>query len=330
MLRLGVIGAGYWGPNLIRNFASLEDVSLERIADLDATALAKLKETYPKVDFTTNPDDVLGSNLDAICIATSAHTHYELAKKALLAGKHVFCEKPLTLKACEAEDLVEISEKKNLKLMVGHLMLYHPAVRKLKALIDSGKLGQVFYVNSMRVNLGIARSNENALWSLTPHDLSIILYLFGKDTPVGVSATGKDFLTQGVEDIVFVSLYFNGNQMAHVRASWLDPEKIRRVKVTGSRGIAIFDDVGKDSVVKFLEDWIEPKGNGDFSYHKTNEAEVFEVDKLEPLRLECEHFVECVLQGKKPLTDGLNGARVVAILERAEESLKEKGAYKSL
>lgn len=330
MLRLGVIGAGYWGPNLIRNFASLEDVSLERIADLDTTALAKLKETYPKVDFTTNPDDVLGSNLDAICIATSAHTHYELAKKALLAGKHVFCEKPLTLKACEAEDLVEISEKKNLKLMVGHLMLYHPAVRKLKALIDSGKLGQVFYVNSMRVNLGIARSNENALWSLTPHDLSIILYLFGKDTPVGVSATGKDFLTQGVEDIVFVSLYFNGNQMAHVRASWLDPEKIRRVKVTGSRGIAIFDDVGKDSVVKFLEDWIEPKGNGDFSYHKTNEAEVFEVDKLEPLRLECEHFVECVLQGKKPLTDGLNGARVVAILERAEESLKEKGAYKSL
>lgn len=330
MIRLGAIGVGYWGPNLIRNFASLENVSLEKVADLDQTALDRIRKAYPKVNFTTNPDDILDSDLDAVCVSTGAQTHYEITKKALLADKHVFCEKPLTLKSSDAQELVEIAEQRNLRLMVGHLMLYHPAVRKLKTLIDSGKLGEVFYVNSMRVNLGIARSNENALWSLCPHDLSIILYLFGDSLPVGVSATGKDFLTPGVEDIVFASLFFNEKKMAHVRASWLDPEKIRRVKVTGSRGIAIFDDVGRDSEVRFLEDWIEPKGNGEFAYHKSDNAEVFELEKVEPLRLECEHFVECVIEEKRPLTDGRNGAHVVAILERAEQSLKEKGAYKSL
>ncbi len=330
MIRLGVIGAGYWGPNLIRNFAVLKNVSLEKISDLDQTVIDKIKPDYPNTAFTKDAAELFDSDLDAICVATSAPTHYELAKKALEAGKHVFCEKPLTLKSNQAKELVELAEKKNRRLMVGHLMLYHPAVRKLRELIEQGKLGDVFYVNSMRVNLGIARSNENALWSLAPHDISIILYLFGSNLPVGVSATGKDFLTRGVEDIVFASLFFNGNQIAHTRVSWLDPEKIRRVKVTGSRGIAIFDDVGKDSVVQFHEDWIEPKGNGVFTNHKSKTPEIFELEKVEPLKLECEHFVECVIHGKKPLTDGQNGLNVVSILERAEESLKEKGAYKSL
>lgn len=330
MLRLGIIGAGYWGPNLVRNFASLKNVSLERIADLDPAALEKLNQTYPQVRFTTNPDELLSSDLDAICIATSAHTHYKLAKKALGAGKHVFCEKPLTLKTNEAEELVEIADKRNLRLMVGHLMLYHPAIQRLREIIDSGELGELLYMNSMRVNLGIARSNENALWSLTPHDISIILYLFQNLSPLGVSAVGADFLTPGIEDVVFVSLFFEHNRLGHIRASWLDPTKIRRLKVVGSKGMAVFDDVGKDSVIEFYDEWIEPKAEGEFEHHRNEKPRIIELEKIEPLRLECEHFVECVIDGKKPLTDGQSGAKVVAILEHAQASLKEKGAYKNL
>jgi len=330
MLRVGVIGAGYWGPNLIRNFASIDDVSLEQVADINKAALEKIKADYPGVRTTLDPHELLASDVDAVCIATSAPTHYELTREALLQGKHVLCEKPLTLKSEEAQELVQLADERNLTLMVGHLMLYHPAIRKIKELIDSGKLGDLLYVNSIRVNLGIARSNENVLWSLTPHDLSMILYLFDNEMPLGLSAAGQDFLTPGIEDIVFVSLFFAANRLGHVRASWLDPTKIRRLKVAGSKGMIVFDDVGADSTLKFYDEWIEPKGDGGFEHHRNFTPHVYEIEKAEPLRLECEHFVQCVLEGKKPLTDGRNGLAVVTILERAQASLKEKGAYKSL
>lgn len=329
-VKLGVIGAGYWGPNLIRNFASLENVSLTKIADIDQAKLDKLKETYPRVEYSTDPDEVFASDVDAICISTNAPSHYELSKKSLQAGKHTFCEKPLTLRAAEADELVRIAEDKDLRLMVGHVMVYHPAVRRIKDILDSGEIGDLLYINSIRVNLGIARSHENALWSLTPHDLSIILYLFEGEHPVGVSATGKDFLTPGVEDIVFLSLYFNQQNMAHVRASWLDPQKLRKLIVVGSKGIVIFNDIGKDSVIEVYDKWIKPLPDGTFEHNCNDEAKIYEIPADEPLKLECEDFVRSVLDGNPPITDGKSGATVVSILEHAQESIKKKGAYLAL
>lgn len=330
MIHLGVIGAGYWGPNLIRNFAAINNVSLERVADINKAVLEKIETDYPGIKTTIDPHQLLTSDVDAVCIATSAPTHYDLAREALLCGKHVLCEKPLTLKAEEADELVEIAQKRGLILMVGHLMLYHPAIRKIKELIDQGKIGKLLYVNSIRVNLGIARANENALWSLTPHDLSMILYLFDNQMPEGLSAAGADFLTPGIEDMVFVSLFYSDNRFGHVRASWLDPTKIRRLKVIGTKGMIVFDDMGADSTLEFYDEWIEPKGNKTFEHHRNFTPKLLEIGKAEPLRIECEHFVQCVLEGKRPLTDGQNGADVVRILEKAQESLDEKGSYKPL
>ena len=330
MLRLGVIGAGYWGPNLIRNFAAIDDVSLEQVADIDQAKLDKLKDAYPQTRFTTDPEEVFLSDLDAICIATDANTHYELTKKDLLAGKHAFCEKPLTLKSAEADELVRIAEEKDLRLMVGHVMVYHPAICKIKEILDSGEIGELLYINSIRVNLGIARTNENALWSLTPHDLSIILYLFEGEHPVGVSTTGKCFLTPGVEDIVFLSLFFNTKHMAHVRASWLDPQKLRKLIVVGSKGIAVFNDIDADSMIEVYDKWIAPKGDGTFEHHCNEKPRIYEIEKVEPLRLECEDFVQSVLDGRPPITDGKSGATVVSILEHAQKSMKEKGTYQPL
>lgn len=330
MLKLGVIGAGYWGPNLIRNFAAIDAVSLEGIADINKAALEKIETDYPGIKTTLDPHELLASDVDAVCIATSAPTHYDLAREALLCGKHVLCEKPLTLQTEEADELVEIAQKSGLILMVGHLMLYHPAIRTIKEMIEEDKLGKLLYVNSIRVNLGIARSHENVLWSLTPHDLSMILYLFDNEMPLGVSAAGADFLTPGIEDMVFVSLFYSDNRFGHVRASWLDPTKIRRLKVIGSKGMVVFDDVGADSALEFYDEWIEPKGNGGFEHRRNFTPHIYEIEKAEPLKLECEHFIQCVLEGKRPLTDGQNGADVVRILEGAQTSLKEKGAYKPL
>jgi len=327
MVRLGVIGAGYWGPNLIRNFASIEDVKLEKVVDLDPEALAKLKDNYPDTRFSHDAEELFASDVDAVCVATGAASHYELSRKALLAGKHVFCEKPLTLKSAEADELVKIAQEKNLRLMVGHVMVYHPAIRRIKQVLESGEIGNLLYINSIRVNLGLARAHENALWSLTPHDLSIILYLFEGEHPVGVSATGKDFLTPGVEDIVFLSLFFNQKNMAHVRASWLDPQKLRKLIVVGSKGIAIFNDIGKGSVVEVYDKWIAAKGDGTFEHNRNDDAKVYEIEGAEPLKLECEDFIKSVMDGRPPITDGKSGATVVSILEHAQNSIRQKGAY---
>ncbi|MBN2378863.1 Gfo/Idh/MocA family oxidoreductase [candidate division WOR-3 bacterium] len=327
MIRLGVIGAGYWGPNLIRNFASIKEVKVEKVIDLDIEALDRIKEKYPDTLFSNDTEELFDSKVDAICVATNAPTHYELTKKALLSGKHTFCEKPLTLKTTEAEELVKIAEEKNLRLMVGHVMVYHPAIRKIKQILDSGEIGELLYINSIRVNLGLARVHENALWSLTPHDLSIILYLFEGEHPVGVSATGKDFLTPGVEDIVFLSLFFNQQNIAHVRASWLDPEKLRRLIVVGSKGIAIFNDIGKGSVIEVYDKWIKPKEAGGFEHNQNEKSKIYELDKVEPLKLECEDFIKSIVDGKPPIADGRSGATVVSILEHADNSMKQKGTY---
>ncbi|MBD3284743.1 gfo/Idh/MocA family oxidoreductase [candidate division WOR-3 bacterium] len=330
MVRLGVVGAGYWGPNLIRNFARIEDVKIEQIADSNKDALAKLQDTYADTVFTQNPEELFASNVDAVCIATNAETHFQLSKQALLAGKHTFCEKPMTLKTSEAEELVEIAREKGLVLMVGHVMVYHPAIRRIKGILDSGEIGDLLYINSIRVNLGLARAYENVLWSLTPHDLSIFLYLFEGEHPVGVSATGKDFLTPGVEDIVFLSLFFNQENLAHVRASWLDPVKTRKLIVVGTKGIIVFNDTGADSVIKIYDKWIKPKGDGTFEHNRNDEFKVYDIPKDEPLFLECQDFIKSIVNGKRPITDGESGATVISILEHAQESMKQKGTYLAL
>ncbi len=330
MVRMGVIGAGYWGPNLIRNFASLDEVKLETVVDLNPKALEKIAQAHPDIKLISDANELFTSDVDAICIASGAPSHYKLAKQALLAGKHTFCEKPLTLKTKEAEELVKIAKEKDLKLMVGHVMVYHPAIRKIKEIVESGQIGMLLYINSIRVNLGLARAHENALWSLTPHDLSIILYLFEGEHPVGVSATGNDFLTPGVEDIVFLSLFFKQDTMAHVRASWLDPQKLRKLIVVGSTGIAVFNDIGKGSVVEVYDKWIKVKDDGSFEHNRNEKPVVYELGEAEPLKLECQDFISSIIENRKPVADGESGAVVVSILEHAQNSIKQKGAYLSL
>ena len=251
-LNVAVVGAGYWGKNLVRNFATAKRCSLKYICDLDEKILASQKKNFPAVQTALRLEDVLGSDVEAVVIAVDVPRHFEVAKKCLDAGKHVYVEKPLTLKVFESNILVELAEKKNLKLMVGHLLEYHPAVNYIKELINSGELGQPYYMYTQRVNLGIIRQNENAWWSLAPHDISVICYQLGSK-PVSVSAWGQSYLQKGIEDVVFASVKFEDGKMANIHCSWLDPHKIRKMTVVGSEKMVTFDDMEASEKIRIWD-----------------------------------------------------------------------------
>ena len=314
MTTVGVVGLNYWGPNLVRNFDELAELTW--VCDLDPEHLRPTASRYPNAKATESYDDLLSDDaLDAVVIATPVPTHFELAKQALEAGKHVFVEKPPAMHAVEMDELVRIAGERDLVLMPGHLLLYHPGVLKLKELIDAGDLGDVLCVYGNRVNLGIVRKNENALWSLGVHDLSVILYLVNEDPEVA-TAQGSASITQGVEDVVFCFLRFPSGKIAHMHLSWLDPHKMRKMTVVGSEKMVVFDDMEPERKVTVYEKRAGSSGelfSGDISIPKISAAE--------PLRLECTFFLE-LIDGEHDRSKVANdGARVVRALELLTESL---------
>jgi len=329
IVNTAMIGVGNWGKNLVRNFAELSDSNLMICCDLDEKKLNKIKKTLPKVSITKNIDDILHNpEIDAVIIATSASTHFKVAKKCLLSGKHVFVEKPLCLYEKDVKELNKIAKEKHKKIMVGHLLEYHPAVNYLKDFIKSGKLGNVYYIYSQRVNLGKIRYDENALWSLAPHDISVILYLLNEE-PISVSARGEYYLQKDLEDVVFLNLQFKNKKMANIHLSWLDPHKIRKITVVGSKKMVAFDDMNASEKIRIYDKGADLSVKY-VSYEESitlrdGDVVIPSFDLKEPLKLECQHFLDCIIKNKKPRSDGDDGLRVVRVLEAAKKSLKKNG-----
>jgi predicted dehydrogenase len=329
MVDLAIIGAGSWGKNLVRNFYELRRQNQVYACDLDDAKLAKLRSAFPMLQTTQDYQEILSNdNIQAVVVASSAVTHYDLAKRALEAGKDVFVEKPLALSYRDAAEVVELAERRQRILMVGHLMLYHPVSQQLRQLIQSGELGEVYYIYSQRVNLGQVRRDENALWSFGPHDLSIIFYLLGQE-PTDISARGQTYLQEGIEDVVFVSLNFPNRVSAHIHLSWLDPHKLRKITVVGSKKMAVFDDMATSEKLRIYNNSAEKKIDydtyGDYITLRFGEIVIPYVSMIEPLKLECQHFLECVEQRQQPRTNGQDGLRVVKALEAANFSLRRNG-----
>jgi predicted dehydrogenase len=318
--KIGLVGLGYWGPNLARNFGDLAE--LRWLCDLDPELRELFAPRYSNARFTGDFDDLLNDpDLDAVVIATPAVTHYELAKRALDAGKHVLVEKPPAMNAVEAEDLVSTAEANARVLMPGHLLLYHPAVRTVKALIDAGELGEVFCVYSNRQNLGKIRTDENALWSLGVHDLSVILHLLDEE-PTETWAHGSAFLTPGVEDVVFCYLRFPSGKIAHMHLSWLDPHKMRKLTVVGNEKMVVFDDMELERKVTIYEKgpWQPTHTYGEWQT-RTGDISSPKIPSDEPLRLECRHFLDLVAGKGDPLRAAQDGLAVVRVLEQLQASL---------
>jgi predicted dehydrogenase len=320
MTKIGLVGLGYWGPNLARNFAELAE--LRWLCDLDPELREQFAPRYPNARMTADLDELLNDpELEAIVIATPAPTHYELAKRALEAGKHVLVEKPPALNAADAEDLVAAAESAGRVLMPGHLLLYHPAVHAVKKLIDAGELGEVFCVYSNRQNLGKIRTDENALWSLGVHDLSVILHLLDEE-PSEAWAHGNSFLTPGVEDVVFCYLRFPSGKIAHMHLSWLDPHKMRKLTVVGNEKMVVFDDMELERKVTIYEKgpWQPTHTYGEWQT-RTGDISSPKIASDEPLRLECRHFLDLVAGEGDPLRAAQDGLAVVRVLEQLQASL---------
>ncbi|MDZ7373707.1 MAG: Gfo/Idh/MocA family oxidoreductase, partial [candidate division KSB1 bacterium] len=332
-LRIAQLGVGNWGKNVLRNLLGLPGVEVPVVADIDPALRAATARQYPTLRVVESVDAVLSEpGLDAVVIATPPRTHYELALKALTEGKNVFVEKPLTLSASDAEVLVREAEARGLVLMVGHILEYHPAFLRMKEMIDAGELGDLLYAYSTRVNLGVVRRDENALWSFAPHDVSVILWFFG-EAPSRVQCTGQAYLQPGIEDVAFLSLAFPSGRLAHIHVSWLDPHKIRRLTLVGSRKMAVLDDMEAMEKIRVYD-----KGVGKGTYLGYGEdlslrfGDIWApyVQMREPLRAELEHFVQCIRTGERPRSDGRDGLRVVRVLEGAQRSLKRGGEPVSL
>ena len=327
MLGIGVIGAGYWGPKHVRNFNELPGARTTIVADLDEQRLNTIQQQFPGTRTTTNYRHVLESaDVDAVVVATPVSTHGRLAEEALLAGKHVLVEKPLARTSREAEDLVKVAESHGRVLMVGHTFLYNPAVTALRQLIQDGVLGDIYYINAQRLNLGLFQRDINVMWDLAPHDLSIIMHILGAE-PVAVSAVGTAYVQPAIEDVAYINLAFPNRVRAAVHVSWLDPNKVRRLTVVGSRKMAVYDDVEALEKIRIYDKGVEPPAAtasfGDFQLsYRYGDIMIPHIAVTEPLRLECEHFLECIRSGMQPLSDGRQGVTVVRVLEAAQASLE--------
>jgi predicted dehydrogenase len=322
-IRVGVVGLGYWGPNLARNFAAIAGCELAWLCDESIVARDKLAPSFSGARATGELEDLLNDpELDAIILATPVPTHAALAIRVAEAGKHCFVEKPLATTAADGEAAVAAAERAGRILMVGHLLEYHPAVDRLKDLIDEGQLGGLYYVYSNRLNLGKLRAEENALWSLGAHDVSVILRLIGEE-PVECSAHGESYVRAPVQDVVFCFLRFPSGIVAHLHLSWLDPHKERRLTVVGARRMATFDDMLLDGKLTVYDKGFDEDAHT-WGEYITRSGESFspQITNAEPLRIECEHFIECIRSGSTPRSDGHSGLRVVRVLERLQHSLE--------
>jgi|YelNatPaOPRAMG01_1025707.scaffolds.fasta_scaffold00261_2 predicted dehydrogenase len=327
-IRIAQVGVGNWGKNVLRNLMSLPGVEVPVVAEADATLRQSTARQYPGVRVVDSAEQVTGDpGIDAVVIATPPRTHFALAQQALMHGKHTFVEKPLTLLAADAAKLVQEAEERGLVLMVGHILEYHPAFLRMKEMIDAGELGELLYAYSTRVNLGVVRRDENALWSFAPHDVSVILWFFG-ETPSQVQCSGQAYLQPDIEDVAFLNLIFPSGRLAHIHVSWLDPHKIRRLTLVGSRKMAVLDDMEAMEKIRVYDKGVGKGtylGYGEDLSLRFGDIWVPYVQMREPLRAELEHFVECIRTGSRPRSDGRDGLRVVRVLECAQQSLKHGG-----
>jgi predicted dehydrogenase len=325
VIKVGLAGLGYWGPNLARNFDDLADLSW--LCDLSPDLLDRFGARYPNARTTSRFDDLLeDGSLQAVIVATPVATHYELARRALEAGKHVFVEKPPALSGTEADELAALAEERGLVLLPGHLLLYHPAVAKMKDLVEAGELGDIRYLYGNRQNLGQIRKDENALWSLGVHDLSVILHLIGEE-PSEVLARGESFIREGVEDVVFCYLRFPSGVVAHMHLSWLDPHKMRKITVVGRNKMAVFDDMELERKVTVYDKGTEQPSES-YGEWRTRTGDIYipKIPNDEPLRLECRHFLSLVAGDGDPHAAAREGATVVRVLEQLQHSLERTPA----
>jgi predicted dehydrogenase len=328
---VGVVGCGYWGPNLVRNFKSLPDCELRAMCDLSEARLKHMRGLYPDVQGIADFGHMLnGVGVDAVVVAAPVKHHFALARAALLSGKHTLIEKPMAASSAECEELIAIAQSKGLVLMVGHTFLYSAAVRKIAEIVQAGDLGEIRYINSRRLNLGLFQKDINVAWDLAPHDISIILHIL-EEFPLAVNCQGNAHVTPGIEDVTNISLTFRHKRFATIQSSWLEPRKVREMTIVGTRRMIVYDDVETNEKIRIYDTRVERPPHHDtfaefhYSYHY-GDIYIPYIKQEEPLRGECQHFLECIEKGAEPLTSGHKGLELVKILEAASASLKQQGA----
>jgi len=328
MLRMGIIGYGYWGPNLVRNFSITEGITVKSVCDINPDAVKKASKIYPNIEATTDYNKTLTSpEIDAVAIATPVFTHYELAKKALENGKHVFVEKPFTSTVAQAEELIELADRKNLTIMVDHTFLFSGAVRKIKELINDNVLGNLYYFDSTRVNLGLFQHDINVIWDLAPHDFSIMDYVV-EEKPTAVAATGISHFNNK-ENIAYVTVYFSNSMIGHFNVNWMSPVKVRNTLIGGDKKMLVWNDLESDEKIKIYDKGVEvttPESIYDLLIsYRSGDVWAPKINQIEALKVEADYFVECVTNNETPINDGVAGLRVVKILEATDKSLIKRG-----
>jgi predicted dehydrogenase len=328
---VGVVGCGYWGPNLIRNFKGLPNCHLGAVCDVNQARLKHMVSLYPDVEGVTDFDHLLnGVGIDAVVVATPVKYHHALAKASLLAGKHTLIEKPMAASSAECEELIEIAKRNGLVLMIGHTFLYSAPVRKIAEIVQAGDIGEIRYINSRRLNLGLFQKDINVAWDLAPHDISIILHILG-ELPQTVNCQGNAHVTPGIEDVTNISLSFRHKRFATIQSSWLEPRKVRDMTIVGTRRMIVYDDLQTHEKIRIYDVRVERPPHYDtfadfhYSYHY-GDSYIPHIQQEEPLKAECQHFLDCIEKGNKPLTSGYEGLELVRILEAASASLKDRGA----
>ena len=328
MIRFGVIGYGYWGPNVVRNLHGLDSAQVVAICDMNPGALAKAGKAYPDVRLTSDPDEILAAtDIDAIAVITPVWTHFQLAKKALLNGKHVFVEKPFTATSEQALELINLAEQKHLQIIVDHTFLFTGAVKKIHELIENNTLGKLYYYDSTRVNLGLFQHDVDVLWDLAPHDLSVVDHLIGQ-RPEAIIATGKSHFN-GLTDVAYMTVYYPDNVIAHINVNWLSPVKVRTTLIGGENKMVVWNDLEADEKIKVYDRGVKmagPEGVHDLRVsYRSGDMWAPKVESFEALKAEMAYFVACIENGERPFNDGIAGLRVVRMLEAAEQSLKLQG-----
>lgn len=338
-INIGIIGCGHWGPNYLRNFSLMPEANVCWVSDLNSKRLVHIKQLHPAVKTTKDYKKIISdTSIDAVVIATPTVTHYDIARECLDSGKHILVEKPLSVNLKDARELVALAEKKKRILMVGHTFEYNPAINKMKEFIKNGRLGKVYYLYSTRTNLGPLRNDVNALWDLAPHDISIFSYLL-EGQPLKVSAHGAGFLQKGIEDIVFITLYYPHNMLVGIHVSWLNPRKVREITVVGSKRMLVFDDLNSVSPLSLYNKGVIRKPYPLPYYNSFREFKLIiregkitipKIKMKEPLQIECRHFLRCLMRGQEPQSNGRVGLNVVKVLEAIQSSLKDNGKIKEV